>query len=74
MHYKDKTADAGGHAEKGARLRPSGITGTNPAAGMCDCLLLVLSVFRERCLRRDDPSSTEVLPSVCVILNDRVQQ
>jgi len=74
MHYKDKTADPGGHADKDVRLRPSGIVGTNPAAGMCDCLLLVLSVFRERCLRRDDPSSRGVLPSVCVILSDQVQQ
>jgi hypothetical protein len=46
MHYKDKTADSGGHADKGMGLLPSGIAGTNPAAVMYDCLLLVLSVFR----------------------------
>jgi hypothetical protein len=45
MHYKDNTADPGGHAEKGLGLRPSGITGSNPAAGMHDYLLLVMSVF-----------------------------
>jgi hypothetical protein len=46
MHYKDKTADPGGQVDKGVGLQPSGIADSNPAAGMYDCLLLVLSVFR----------------------------
>jgi hypothetical protein len=41
-----------------------GISGSNPAAGMDDCLLWVLYVVRLRSLRRADHSTREFLPSV----------
>jgi hypothetical protein len=51
-----------------------GIVDSNPAGGMDDCLLWVLSVVRYRSLRRADRSSRGVLPSVVclsVIVNPR---
>jgi hypothetical protein len=42
----------------------AGIAGSNPAGGMDVCLLF--SVVRYRPVRRAEPSSRAVLPSVCV--------
>jgi len=42
----------------------AGIPGFNPTASRDVCLLWVLCVVRQRSLRRDDPSSRAVLPSV----------
>ena len=46
----------------GCRL--TGIAGSNPAEGVDVCLLWVLCVVRWRSLRRADPSSRGVLPTV----------
>ena len=47
-------------------LSPAGIAGRNPAGGMAVWLLWMLCVFKYKSLRRADPWSREVLPSVCL--------
>jgi hypothetical protein len=47
------------------------IVGSNPTGGMDICLLLVLCVVRLRSLRRADPSSRGVLPSMICLKCDR---
>ena len=46
-----------------------GIAASNPAGGMD-----VFRMLSGKCLRRADPSSRRVLPSVCVTERDQVQQ
>jgi len=63
-----------------AQVDPGGrslaeIAGSNPAGGMDVCLLWMLCVVRYRSLRRTDPSSTVVLPSVvCLSVISKPQQ
>jgi len=53
----------------------AGIEGSNPARGMDVCLLWELCVDKYTSLRRTDPSSRGVLPSVVYVLEcDQMQQ
>jgi hypothetical protein len=45
----------------------AGIVGSNPTGGMDVCLLYSVCVVRQRSLRRADPSSRGVLPTVVCV-------
>jgi hypothetical protein len=52
----------------------AGIVGLNPSEGTDINLFWMLSFVRQRSLRRADPLSRGVLPSVCVTQYEQMQQ